>query len=124
MGKQVGEKELKFDLPWPPSINRYYRTYQGRMLISKDGREYRARVAEELDGVEQIPGRLSVEIHAFPPDRRRRDLDNIQKALLDSIEHAGVIEDDANIDYLLTIRKRIVQYGSVTVCLRQFSATD
>ena len=90
------------------------------MLISKDGRKYRARVAKELEGVEQMPGRLAVEIHAFPPDRRRRDLDNIQKSLLDSIEHAGVIEDDSNVDYLLTIRKRIVQDGNVTVHIRQF----
>ena len=121
MGRQMEEtssEELKIVLPWPPSINRYYRTFQGRILISKDGRKYRARVAQETTGLPMLPGRLAVEIHAFPPDRRKRDLDNIQKALLDSIEHAGLIEDDANIDYLLTIRKHIVPDGSVFIHLR------
>lgn len=115
---------MKFDLPWPPSINRYYRTFRGRMLISKDGREYRKTVDGLLGGLDVIPGRLAVEIHAYPPDRRKRDLDNIQKALLDSIEHSGLIEDDANIDRLTTIRCEIVKGGKISIDLRQISTTD
>ena len=37
---------------------------------------------------------------AFRPDRRRRDLDNLLKALLDSMTHAGVMQDDALIEDL------------------------
>ena len=47
-----------------------------------------------------------------------RDLDNVQKALLDSIEHAGVIEDDSMIDDLHTIRKEVIpSAGKVIVTI-------
>jgi len=51
-----------------------------------------------------LTGRLAVEIYVYPPDRRRRDLDNILKNLLDSMQHAGVYKDDQQIDRLLVIR--------------------
>jgi crossover junction endodeoxyribonuclease RusA len=37
-------------------------------------------------------------VHA--PDRRRRDLDNVLKSTLDSLTHAGVWDDDSQIDQL------------------------
>ena len=43
---------------------------------------------------------VKVEIQAFRPDRRRRDLDNLLKALLDSMTYAGVMQDDALIEDL------------------------
>ena len=42
-------------------------------------------------------GNIAVEIEAFMPDRRKRDLDNILKALLDALTHAGVWADDSQI---------------------------
>jgi len=52
---------------------------------------------------------------AFPPDRRRRDLDNIAKPVLDALEHAGVYLDDSQIDLLLTQRREIVRGGKLNV---------
>lgn len=106
MGKEA--EGLSFTLPYPPSINSYYRTFRGRILISKKGRDYRECVCQELHGCEPILGRVAVCITVMPPDRRKRDLDNVQKALLDSIEHAGIIEDDAMIDELHTIRGEVL----------------
>lgn len=31
----------------------------------------------------------------FPPDARRRDIDNYNKALFDALTHAGIWEDDS-----------------------------
>lgn len=91
---------LNITLPWPPSVNTYWRNVNGRTIISADGRAYRAAVVEQImlqrkqmhfDG----PLRLIIEAHR--PDNRRRDLDNLFKATLDSLAHAGVYEDDSQI---------------------------
>ena len=89
---------IELVLPWPPSVNRYWRTFRGRMIISADGRAYRKAVADQVliqRGAKNYQTELKVVIEAWRPDRRKRDLDNLPKALLDSLTHAGVWEDDA-----------------------------
>lgn len=107
-------------LPWPPSINRYYGvTRAGKRFINKDGQEFRKVVVEALRGIPEyggtLAGRLQVWVDAYPPDKRRRDLDNLGKALFDSLTHAGVYEDDALIDDLRIVRRDVVKGGHVIV---------
>jgi crossover junction endodeoxyribonuclease RusA len=52
---------------------------------------------------------------AFPPDRRRRDLDNLPKAVLDSLAHAGVYEDDSQIDLLIIRRCDPIKGGKLKI---------
>jgi len=94
------ENAITLTLPWPPSVNKYWRTFQGRMIISAEGRSYRKAVADQVliqRGAKHYTGKLCVVIEAFRPDNRRRDLDNLLKAVLDGCTHAGVWEDDSNI---------------------------
>lgn len=97
---------LTLELPWPPSINRYYRHVGYKTLIAKEGRDYRATVIAKLTGVLQEPlkDRLKISIECYPPDYRKRDLDNILKALFDSLQHAKIMEDDQQIDEINMIR--------------------
>lgn len=91
---------ITLTMPWPPSFNKYWRTFQGRMIISAEGRSYRKAVADQVliqRGAKHYAGKLRVQIEAFRPDNRRRDLDNLLKAVLDGCTHAGVWEDDSNI---------------------------
>ena len=91
---------IEFTLPWPPSVNTYWRNFDGRMIISARGREYRETVGDQMTlqkMVKHFKGQLKVEIEAFRPDKRRRDLDNLLKATLDGLAHAGVYEDDSQI---------------------------
>lgn len=70
------------------------------MIISAEGRKYRKAVADHVliqRGAKHYAGKIKVEIEAFRPDNRRRDLDNLLKASLDGCTHAGVWEDDSNI---------------------------
>lgn len=100
------------NFPWPPTVNTYWRHFSGKHLISKEGRQYRKAVQQQimtdpsLKGKKLFPlkGSTGLEITAYPPDRRRRDLDNILKSLLDSMVHAGMIEDDSQFD-IITIRR-------------------
>ncbi|MGE4157634.1 MAG: RusA family crossover junction endodeoxyribonuclease [Planctomycetota bacterium] len=107
---------IEFELPWPPSVNHYYRRVGPRTLISREGRRFRERVCAILAaaGVRPMAGRLHVEIEVYPPDRRRRDIDNVQKALLDALEHGGAYRDDSQI-VRLEVEKREVEPGGKTV---------
>lgn len=110
-------------LPYPPSLNTYWRSVRGRVLISAKGRSYRTQVAQTVMVARQsgdvsawpILQRLAVRIDAAPPDRRKRDLDNITKALLDALTHAGVWLDDSQIDDLRIVRQPHMSGGQVTV---------
>lgn len=104
-------------LPWPPSINHYWRHARGRHYISNEGEAYRSGVKRRFQGDRFGEARVSVEIIAHPPDRRRRDLDNVLKALLDSLAHAGVYADDSQIDRLSVRRSEMVPGGMVVVCV-------
>ncbi len=108
---------MRLTLPWPPSVNHYWRRVRNRTLISKEGRLFRKRVLATLTTrhIEPMTGSLAVRIVAHPPDRRRRDLDNIAKSLLDALEHGGVYEDDNQIDRLSIERASVVKGGAVIV---------
>ena len=101
-------KGLRLCLPFPPSLNRYYRSVRGRVLISAEGRRCREYVREtviqnELTG--RFPDqRLKVLVQVVAPDKRKRDLDNTCKALLDACTKAGIWGDDSQIDDLHIIR--------------------
>ena len=93
-------------LPYPPSVNTYWRHVGPRVLVSKHGRQYRTEVCKQLrtKRIRPIEGDLIVDITINPPDRRRRDVDNVLKALLDSLQFGGAFEDDSQI-VRLTIEK-------------------
>jgi crossover junction endodeoxyribonuclease RusA len=72
------------------------------MIISAAGREYRSRVESlfRVDGGEiRQPyfGPIGLDIEVRPPDNRRRDLDNVLKAMLDSLAAAGFYADDSQV---------------------------
>ena len=108
---------LKLELPWPPSINHYWRHAVSKkravVYLSDEGRAYHGLVKKIASGA--VSGRLRVIITAYPPDKRKRDLDNVQKALLDSLVKCGVIEDDSHIDDLRIVRAESIKDGKVVV---------
>jgi len=99
-------------LPWPPSVNHYYRVVRGRPILAADGRAYRIAVADIVSGPPLFAGRLAVTITATPPDRRRRDLDNLLKATLDALEKADVYLNDSQIDDLRIVRDAADKHDS------------
>jgi len=76
------------------------------MVLSKAAQAYRKAVAlailEQL-GLERprpITTGVAVDLRVHPPDRRRRDLDNVLKAVLDAVVKAGILEDDSQVQRL------------------------
>lgn len=90
-------------LPWPPTVNTYYTVARGRKIMSKRGRVYKANAAYELlkQGTETgLKGDICLTIRAYPPDRRKRDLDNILKPILDVLTEYGAYGDDSQVSDL------------------------
>lgn len=111
-------------LPYPPSVNHYWRHFRGRTVISREGRTFRTNVCALLaggNGPRKPPsgGRIALCMDAFPPDRRRRDLDNLQKPTLDALQHAGVYEDDSQVDLLITRRRELAVPPRVEIDLAE-----
>jgi crossover junction endodeoxyribonuclease RusA len=105
-------------LPLPPSINCYWRKSPRGMYITKEGKDFRQRVAEivaERQAIKFGDARLCVALTLHMRDRRAADLDNRCKAIFDALEHAGVYDDDSQIDELFVARGEIVKGGRCQV---------
>lgn len=97
----------EFEIPWPPSVNHYYRHFQNRVLISREGRQYRETVMAKFRDNPQPAFTGPIELYAefYPPDSRRRDLDNLLKCTQDTLQHAGLYTDDAQIAQIHIIKR-------------------
>ena len=109
-------------LPWPPSVNRLWRHVQigrsVRTIVSKEGRGYKTAVQAaclEQDAPKGIQGKVALKIKLEPPDKRKRDIDNCCKALLDALTYSGVWIDDSQVDDLHIYRSDVIPNGRVTV---------
>jgi crossover junction endodeoxyribonuclease RusA len=119
VGKQVPPPlSRRLVLPWPPSVNPschkhvltgknvqtgYYQLVligkRPQIAITKAGWQFRERVeaAARANRAGTFAGRLVLTGHCYQPNNLRRDLDNILKALFDSLTHAAVWEDDSQV---------------------------
>lgn len=106
-------------LPYPPTVNTYYKKTRYGTRISEKGRKYRAdiltEVEEQFGSMLTLDTPLLVEVVLFPPDKRTRDLDNCMKALLDALTEAGVWEDDALVAQLQIYRGEVLYSGKAAV---------
>jgi crossover junction endodeoxyribonuclease RusA len=111
--------DIVLHLPFPPTVNNYYKlTRSGVRYLDKKVRAFREAVlravAEQMPGV-TLSDPLFMEVYLYPPDKRRRDLDNYMKGLLDALTEAELWTDDSLIDQLHIFRGTIVKGGSVRV---------
>ena len=81
------------------SVNKYYRTWQGRVLISKDGREFKNEVDMLLNNYQKVLGKIKLTLILYFKDKRKRDLDNYNKVLIDCLKNK-LFEDDDQINQL------------------------
>ena len=115
---------LRLDLPYPPSVNTYWRNWRGRMVISKAGRAYQESVRAIVRG--RIPYCInkpcSVLMLVNPPDRRKRDLDNLPKAVFDALTKSRVWADDSLVKRMTVDwwKMPVVKGGSLTLFIEVF----
>ena len=90
-------------LPYPISTNRYWRTFRGMTVVSKEAKAYKEQVAQiaQLSGCMKHNGNVSIDITLYPkrnkdgsPNAKVIDLDNCLKVVLDALQ--GVAYDNTN----------------------------
>ena len=89
---------IELTLPFPPSVNSYYRCLGSRVVLSERGRKYKAEVRKIciLAGWHNIGIAEPCEVHIVLRHNAplRFDADNRIKALLDALEGGGVLDND------------------------------
>lgn len=113
---------LVLELPFPPSVNNYWRN-AGRTLLSQQARIFRRTAKVEIEAqlwrlpyrheVIAVPVSCAITLHK--PDKRKRDLDNMIKAVLDVLTHAGVWTDDSLVHELHLAWGEICEGGKARV---------
>lgn len=117
-------KVTELTLPYPPSVNSYWRSARigkgVKVYISDKGQQFRTAVhiaVLQARANKKMAGRLAVDVQLHPADKRKRDIDNCLKSLLDALAHAGVYLDDSQIDRLTVTRKENVKGGKCLVVI-------
>ena len=112
---------IHLTLPFPPSLNHLYGMRGSQKYMKPEGRAYKQAVADIVSdvGVQTIEGRVAVFVRAFMPDKRRRDIMNLEKILSDSLTSAGVWLDDSQIDDFRIVRGSVEKGGRVEVVITE-----
>lgn len=125
----MGFLNLKYELnlPWPPSVNHCWLHLNWRnsrsVILTKNGKLFRAlveRLIREKRDNGKIPeqpldGALEVKMKLYPPDKRRRDIDNYSKAVFDALTHGGFWKDDSQVVRQIIEKHNPVRGGKVEI---------
>lgn len=114
-------KSLTLTLPWPPSVNRYWRRHGHTIHRSAEATQYIRLVQAQLRTqfrFSSLACPLVVLVEALPPDKRLRDLDNLLKALLDACTKAELWRDDSLIHDLRIVKRSVIRGGKILLHVR------
>lgn len=123
-------------LPMPPSVNQLYAHGQNGPYLKREIVIFREQV--QLLVGSRIPGpkgakpkfkhtpyadRLAIDIYVTAKDHARRDMDNLEKCLLDALTKSGVYQDDFQLDDV-RIRRAASQKENPHVIVRLYRLND
>jgi len=106
--RHIPPRELAFDLPFPPSLNTMYPTFNGRRVTSEAYKEWQFDAGKYLMTVRNrfMSGQVEISL-TFSEQSRKMDLDNRIKPVLDLLVKNSIIEGDHN----RVVRKITAQWG-------------
>jgi len=127
---------LELKLPFPPSLNHFKKI--GGIVKTKTGKLYQQRInTNETKSfyfyvyrqakLVMPPGWAEfsanafffVKVYLYPPDNRKRDIDNSLKVLFDSLVKAQIISDDSKIHRLYVEKCHTIEQGQVIVRIQE-----
>ncbi len=110
---------ISITLPYPPTGNHAVKhTRSGKHYTTAETKAYRQHVnllVASKGAAMRLSGALAVVVEISPPDRRRRDMDNVWKTLADALTLADLWLDDFQIADLRLIRGAPVKGGAINL---------
>lgn len=125
--------EIRATIPYPPSVNKYWRTVYSKKVNPRTGNKKKSVIKTKESAnyifsvtlllrslkLPRITGeRFRLELTIFPPDNKKRDIDNICKAVLDVLQCAGIYQDDFSVYQLYVERKEVRPKGEIEFVLK------
>lgn len=112
----------RLEFPWPPSMNHQWRNVDGRAVLSAAARKWKATadaalMVQKRQRFGDARVQISIDLHA--PNRRRYDIDNRIKMVLDSLQRTHVLTDDSQVDVLIINRGEIRPDGMAVVTVEE-----
>lgn len=95
------------------TLNNYYRIMRGRYVITPNGREYKKVVQSAISHITPTKEILKINIDVFFNNKKKRDVDNVLKPLLDALK--GFVYDDDSQIIELNVKKYIGQSSNKIV---------
>lgn len=87
---------IELSIPLPPSANHIWKNYH-------KSKAYKAWIVEAgwlSKRRDKIVGPWRITVLAKRPDKRRRDLDNLLKPIIDLVVSLGLVEDDSKLEMI------------------------
>lgn len=116
------KRHVTLVMPMPPTLNHSAMPNgRGGRYLTAEHRNFREVVREIVLRTKspKLVGRLRVSMVLFPADNRRWDIDNRGKAAFDAMQHAGLFDDDEQIDQLEITRVRGTKRGEAAVTVSE-----
>jgi len=118
---------LRYELPYPPSVNNYWHATGKRRYISPAGKKF----TEEVFAVVKSQGSkgfgdasLGISVMIHPRSKRKFDLDNTLKAILDALMKASVYDDDSQFEYIEIARGEPKDGGAAVVHIYEIDSEE
>lgn len=111
-------------LPYPPVTgNHMWKHAKGKHYLVKEAREFYVLVGQAVraQGANiNTPELLRAHVQLYPPDKRRRDMDNAWKVIGDALTKAQVWQDDSQIRSKLIEWAEPMKGGKVVIALARY----
>lgn len=118
---------VRYELPYPPSVNNYWHASGKRRYISPAGKKF----TEEVFAVVKSQGSksfgdssLGISVMIHPRSKRKFDLDNTLKAILDALMKAGCYDDDSQFEYIEIARGEAKDGGAAVVHIYEIDSEE
>lgn len=109
----------------PPTVNHLYRTSRtGTRYKTREGRDWQEITAAVFHalygGAAPYDGDVMLDICFLVADKRRWDIDNRVKALIDALVMGGVLKDDRQVQSLHVQREHVPETTQTLVLVKEW----